>query len=530
MIYYLLSKDDFSILYKYGEVSIKTGAVAKSDDPRDAVKALFDNSDSFEYAQERLIVACKTGSLSAIKMLNVKTIYPLDQVSKNLFESQFNHSIIFGEPIFQDIADNYLKTVVMKRTTVAGINGLRALFGIAEETDSSLVDDIILGKTFLRKYRKYYDVPFDERTPFSMLIAYNRYQHYPRDTRGYFFDSADCFMYGYMYKSLQEKGCMLVGYDRDLVAQLCESFFNLLETLPATSGFADILQRIDEEKPKINDSIARAYGSIRLIALYFYVKDKVVAENSLTMKGVSLLYSIWKKYPDDFSKLLTLVGGFLGYTWIYDRFYEFKECEFLTEHHSLKELEQTIQRGSPINDVCPIPESQKPSLVGLEVVASKDEPVTSEVQEDMATPALLSTVAVQESILDDAPNLKSIGVSTTIPLGNKFLISEKKIWSDKKDPDDIGMKEQDMQAPRLDLDVSGVLKAVFPRSCPRKEEFGKQLEIFKDTVMNLAFNKDETGLRGIFMKIDPAFNSKKDAKRQEAFVQACLNCITQRLL
>ena len=86
MIYYLLSKEDFAALYKFGEVNVKVGAAAESDDPREAVKRVFSASDSFEYAQERLIVSSEEGSLQTVRMVDVKDIFPLYRISNNLFE------------------------------------------------------------------------------------------------------------------------------------------------------------------------------------------------------------------------------------------------------------------------------------------------------------------------------------------------------------------------------------------------------------------------------------------------------------
>ena len=336
MIYYLLSKDDFATLYKFGEVNIKVGAAAESDNPREAVKRLFSASDSFEYAQERLIVSSEKGSHGTVRMVDVKDIFPLDDISKNLFKSQFNASIIFSDPIFQDIAEAFLKNTVLERTTVSGIQALRTIFGLEPEKDDELIGDIIKGKIFLRKY-KYFDIPLDVRTPYSMLIAYNRYQHYPKDSRGFFYDAADCFMYGYMFRSLSDPEEFL-GYDRDAVARYCSKFHGLLDSIPADTRFRDIALAIEESDQRIKDAIAQVYGSIRFMALYLYAKERILVDDTISLNGIKMLLYIQKEYPAEFPKLVTLLGGFLGYTWVYDRSYEFKDCPFLRIHHKLEEI------------------------------------------------------------------------------------------------------------------------------------------------------------------------------------------------
>lgn len=513
MVFYLLSKEDFAALYKYGEVNVKTGGAAESEDPFIAVKQLFDSSDYFEYAQERLIVSCSHGTASSVKMMDVQDIYPLDGISKNLFESQFNRSIIFKEPVFQDLAEDFLRKSVMSKTTISGVNGLRSIFGFDKELDDSLVKDIIRGKSFLQKYRKYFDVPFEERTPFSMLIAYNRYQHYPKDNRGYFYDAADCFIYGYMYASLQDKGYVLRGYDREIVAELCSSFFSLLDSIPANALFTQIIQKLDKEKPKIIDAIAEVYGSIRLLALYFYAKDKILADETLSFNGTSLLYSIGKKYPEDFQKLLTLLGGFFGYTWIYDRIYEFSGAPFLSVHRSLKDFEARQTEAKP--------QSSKSAVF----VVSPDYGPKAESSVDVAQQPIIADSSAHgddKQLPDDSlseVDAAQISVGASLPShqGEDPIstmtapLPEKSLSDSNQDP-----------ISSLELDIPGIVKAVFKKSCPRRELFTKRLEENREIVTKFALDKDELGLKGFYMKLDQDFNPKKDLKKQEAFVKACL--------
>ena len=353
MIYYLVSKDDFAALYRFGYVAVKSGASSESENPREAVQRIFSSSDNFEYAQERLIIECGTGSSERIEMSNVINLYPLDEVSKGIYESQFNRNLIFREPIFKDIAERFIKHDVMKQMTLSGINALRAIFGLKEEQNNELIDDVILGKTFLREW-KYYNVPLEKRTPYSMLIAYNRYQHYPKDIRGFFYDAADCFMYGSMYARISQPSDFL-GYDNEIIYTYCKSYFNLLESIPKNSKFISVVEIIERENPKISSAIESVYGSIRAMALYFYMKDRIVTEGEVSMPILQTLYKIKEVYSKDFSTLLTLLGGFFGYTWIYERLYEFADSQILSRHYTLDDLipRKEIKTGLPESE--PIP-------------------------------------------------------------------------------------------------------------------------------------------------------------------------------
>lgn len=501
MIYYLLSKDDFASLYKYGEVRVKHGAASESDDDRAAVKQLFDSSDSFEFAQERIILACEKGSPDVVRMVDVCSIYPLDDISKNLFEQDFNSTIVFSQPIFQELAEAFLKNTVLERNTINGINALRSIFGFGEEEDLELINEIIRGKLFLRKYGKYYDVPLEERTPYSMLIAYNRYQHYPKDDRGFFFDAADCFMYGYMYTTLlRDKNYSLIGYFPDVLNATSNSYVNLLESIPRGSRFKDIARIVASAKHKISEAIAPVYGSLRFLSLYFCIKERILSDDTITLDGLRFIHGAQKKYPEDFPKLLTLLGGFLGYTWVYERFYEFKDVPFLSIHHTIDDLEKkTLEIVAP-----PITESEQ-------IIQLTKEGVTAA----SAVPeANLAPADMQLEQIGDLPE----GV---IPVAQPAESALPSIEIPKPISQETPQRLED-NFEGLELDIPGIVKAVFPKASQRRNSFEFRLKENIHTILELINNGDETGLRGIYLKLDHQYKAKNDAKRIDSFVNACL--------
>lgn len=503
MFYYLLSKEDFASLYKFGEVRVKIGTAAESDIPRDAVKQIFSASDSFEYAQERLIVSSERGSLESIRMLDIKNIYPLDSISKNLFESQFNPNLIFSEPIFQDIAEDFLKNTVLERTTISGINALRRIFGLETENDEALVMDIIKGKSFLRVYQKYYDVPLDARTPFSMLITYNRYQHYPKDTRGFFFDAADCFMYGYMFQSLPNQEEFL-GYNQDVVARYCSNFHALLDSIPANTRFRDVAHIIQDSDQRIKDAIAQVYGSIQFLALYFYAKEKILVDKTISDNGIKVLLYIQKEFPAEFPKLITLLGGFLGYTWVYDRLYEFQDSPFLAVHHSLDDF----QPKEPVVQIDPqiVFREEVPSDVSQQNVATENggEQDSTSIHSDGIKPE--KTEAQSETL--DTSSRKDISPAEP-------CIAETEHAS--LPANSFG----------FDLDIPSIIQASLKGLRKgRKDAFIKALKEHHDEVLRFAIDNDEVSLRGVYLKLDLGSNpnnNKSDQERQDSFVKACLS-------
>lgn len=475
MIYYLVSKDDFATLYRFGYVVVKSGASAESDNPREAIQRIFSSSDIFEYAQERLIIECEKGSSERIEMSNVINLYPLDEVSKGIYESQFNRNIIFKEPIFKDIAERFIKHDVMKQITLSGINALRSIFGLKEEQNSDLINDIILGKTFLREW-KYFNVPLEKRTPYSMLIAYNRYQHYPKDVRGFFYDAADCFMYGSMYARLPQPNDFL-GYDNEIISTSCKSYFNILDSIPKESKFTSVVEIIERENPKISSHIESVYGSIRAMALYFYMKDMIVTEGELSMPILRTLYKIKEVYSNEFSTLLTLLGGFLGYTWIYDRLYEFTDSQILSRRYTL-------------DDIFPKKEIKN------EQYQSGPSPVT--IDKSIKTPTSHQEVSSNE----EAKIVTSLNEIEAVESAQR---------------NDENLQDQD-----IIIDVTYIAKLVFTKRSPRRNSFVEKLQESKDILLKLIKEKNEQELTELYPKLDIQYKVKEKEKL-EKFIAACLN-------
>ena len=317
MATYLLSKEEFITLYKFGSLHIRTGASAGGLDLRTDVEELISRSDVFEYAQERLFITASGDPAEVLKMKQVTGIYPLDAVSKRLFESEFNRKIVFGEPICEGEIRLLLSEHTGREKAVRGIRALFEIFGIKEEPEQDIVEEVLKGIAF-RKRCKYYDIPLEERTPWSMLIAYDRYRNYPnKGGTGYFYDMVDAFMYG-NYKRPD-----LVGFNEDIIGELCSQVFKELDKLRG-KGIREVAEKLSNRKDiRINAAITEVFGSPILPALFFYAKDEIKKEGEvLTLHSLNVLKKIGDVYPDQFPHLLTLVGGFFGFTWVYDRYYE----------------------------------------------------------------------------------------------------------------------------------------------------------------------------------------------------------------
>lgn len=348
MAAYLISKEEFVTLYKYGRLHVRSNACAEGPDMQSEMESLLERSDIFEYAQEKLFLTTGGAASEVLEMTSVTGIHPLDSLSKRLFESEFNSKIIFDEPVCEDKVRTFLTESTGRFKTIQGIRALFGIFGIGEEPEEEIVDQVIKGTEFRRHY-KYYDIPLDARSPWSMLIAYDRYRNYPNNgCTGYFFDMIDATLYGAMPRT------ELLGFDEDIVRDMSGIVSSELDKLRGR-GFREIVEAVSRRDDlNINAFITKQYGSPFLPALFFFAKEKIKkGGDELTVESLMILKRIGDEYPELFPRLLTLIGGFFGYTWFYDRYYEALGLPFVRNTAAVR----MVLDGTPAEDN-PRPEAE----------------------------------------------------------------------------------------------------------------------------------------------------------------------------
>ncbi len=370
MAAYLITKEEFVTLYKYGRLHVRANSCASGPDRLAEMETLLHQSDVFEYAQERLFVTTEAEASEVLEMTSVTGIHPLDSVSKRVFEGEFNGKILFSDPVCEDMVKQFLTEDTGHYKAIQGINALYRIFGLDDEPEKEIVDQVIKGLEFRRHY-KYYDIPLDVRSPWSMLIAYDRYRNYPNNgCTGYFFDMIDATLYGSMPRP------ELLGFDEDIVREMSGIVSSELDKLRG-KGFRDIVNAISlREDLNINGFITKQYGSPFLPALFFFAKEKIrKGGDEMTVESLKVLKRIGDEYPELFPRLLTLIGGFFGYTWIYDRYYEALGLPFVRNTSSIR----MVLDGAPDEGAT----ETAPEPAAAEEPASPETPPVEGVPEDL---------------------------------------------------------------------------------------------------------------------------------------------------
>ena len=126
MAAYLITKEEFVTLYKYGRLHVRANSCASGPDRQAEMETLLHQSDVFEYAQERLFVTTEAEASEVLEMTSVTGIHPLDSVSKRVFEGEFNGKILFSDPVCEDMVKQFLTEDTGHYKAIQGINALYA--------------------------------------------------------------------------------------------------------------------------------------------------------------------------------------------------------------------------------------------------------------------------------------------------------------------------------------------------------------------------------------------------------------------
>lgn len=309
----LLTKEEFTSLYKYGHVQLNPHRICDKEGFIEAIKHVLSASDSFEFAQERLIVNTATIVGFVLHLKDLLSIHTLDQQSKSLFETQFHKNLVFGEPIPEDIFTDWYQDVLIERDTIDGIHAFRTICGLPEEKNEDFVKGIVKGRIHRKSY-KYFDVPIEERGIWDMLVAYDRYGHYGNESKGHLLDLLDVLIY-----STQKKEKYL-GYSDTAIEN--QSIYGKIDGLTGRN-FAELIEglKTTEGTEKFIASATGAYGDIRIPISFLFLKEQFRKEDDWG-KLKPIVDKARDFCQEQFGPVVSLIGGFFGYDRFYNDYYE----------------------------------------------------------------------------------------------------------------------------------------------------------------------------------------------------------------
>ena len=339
---YIISKQEFTSLYRFGQIPLRSDKIIETINKsnQEIDYHVFENFKSLAYFvgdEEYLIISFSefSSDINLIYIQNVTEIIPMTKASKSSLEMKFDNRLDFSEPRFEEVFHKIEEYIDIEER----FNGAKAFCKLSKVNNPfhKLVDDEVIENSYYLKLNEG-NLP-NEKTYYTQLLVYERYEFFPNTDLGYFYDAGEAYAH---FKGLPT----FVG----------SNFYNYLQNIKeeySNKTFIEITDAIcnADEIKKFTDSLTSNNIREFVVAAIFQKfksdlrqRDTIIgSETGKTIKNINDN----KQYINELSIAIYLTGAFFGYKKFYDDLYSrielniFKK-EIVTSPKSIKKTEPNI--------------------------------------------------------------------------------------------------------------------------------------------------------------------------------------------
>lgn len=313
---YILSKQEFTSLYRFGQIPLRLNQIIETinKSSQEIDDHIFNNFKSLAYFvgdEEYLIISFLEFNIESnqLDIEDVSEIIPLTKASKSSLETKFDNRIDFKEPRFENVILKVEEYIDINDC----INGARAFCKLSKvnEPYQKLIEDSVITNAY--QARVYGNKSLINRTYYTQLLVYERYEFFPNSDLGYFYDAGEAF-----------------AHFKDLPTFKGSSFYNFLESNKvelSNKSFIEIANFVSkaEEIKKFTDQLTSNNIKEYIVAALFQKFKSDLREidtiiGSETGRTVGLITKD-KNYESELRIAVYLTGAFLGYKKFYDDLY-----------------------------------------------------------------------------------------------------------------------------------------------------------------------------------------------------------------
>ena len=343
--YYILSKQDFTALYRFGKIPLKVEFLIKKEDDtvtEDNIIKKFFQLPFFQSDEEYLLLLVDDGKLENgfIRMSSLLEIYPLTKAAKSSYEMKFHKDLIFKDIPFTGLFVK-LNLYFEKEERILAVEILPEILltGIAGEK-INLNNEIESFIDLKEKGKKSFDFQTDYLTH---LLMYDRYNPFPNTDLGYFYDAGEAFAHSNGLPTF--KGSKIHAYLEEQKEKLRN------EKLSA------IISVIEEEKEVTSafKQITTINGIKQYLAavLFFKFKNEINEYGKLSKSNIPKICAALidrKIHVSELGLAVSLLGAYFGYQAFYDDYYSMSSLPvFKVKQLPIKE-QSTELSLSKLND------------------------------------------------------------------------------------------------------------------------------------------------------------------------------------
>jgi hypothetical protein len=261
--------------------------------------------------EEYLMISLKEyhNDYNKISIENVTEIIPMTKAAKSSLEMKFDNRLIFSEPYFEEVVDKFEQQIDIEER----FNGAKAFCKLSKinEPFKKLIDDEVIINSYLLRLNGVN--PSNNPAYYTQLLAYERYEFFPNNDLGFFYDAGEAFA---NFKGLPT----FVG----------SNFYNFLQNNKeeySNKTFIEIADSISNAEEIKSFRVSLTNDNIKefVVAALFQkfktdLRERDTIIGSETGKTIADIKKDEKYFPE-LHFAIYLIGAFFGYKKFYDDLY-----------------------------------------------------------------------------------------------------------------------------------------------------------------------------------------------------------------
>lgn len=392
-----INRYQFSQFYRYGYTYIPKSTLFEfdgefSETTKQNLANHFSFISPFEYDEEYLILHLSKVVETALdniycEVQEIVAIYPLSKQAKLSIQEKIDQRIKLSEPIFESVLP-IIESAIQKKEIEKAIDALWQICDIEGNKNEFLnligIDNIFKGLDYRKKGIKASRI--ENGDYWSILIAYDRFDFFPNENIGYFYDAGQVFAHFNNKPTFEGSGL--------------HSFLNGLKPKTIAKELLYQLENNSESQKYISKTYVDGLKRYLVAPLFLMLRDSLRNNDDIYNSALIKNLSFFKGFGKEFDAAIILLGAFFGYKKFYDLYYDKLNLRFYNSYNPKQEKisEQEIQL--PIVE---INENTKAEIepqkeVVIDIAASS----TNEVEQTAQTEISEETDVEKTLILEEA--------------------------------------------------------------------------------------------------------------------------------
>jgi len=364
---YILTKQEFTSLYRFGQIPIIINKVIEVDSiSKESVEKkifeIFMDLPYFVGDEEYLIIGFENKLINDLwlEIENVTEIIPLTKAAKNSFQMKFDTKLDFKDARFESIIHKVEEQIDIQER-YRGAKAFWNLCQVKSEYEPLLKNELI-ESSYNKRINAVKSSAFTDDF-FIHLLAYDRYEFFPNSELGYFYDIGEIF-----------------AHSKGKTSFIGSSFHSFLESNKqalSEKSFVQIAQVISEsdEVIKFTEQLT-SEGLKQYIAsaIFLKFKDDLAERDTIKDSATGKLIGEIRKdkqFVNELNLAIYLTGIFFGYQKFYDDLYELVDLKIFKKKPKESKKEIKVEKKQ---------DKIKPDLESIASTSVKPDITTSEIE------------------------------------------------------------------------------------------------------------------------------------------------------